>query len=103
MRSSAARNVAVFKALGGTGVYYGSDLGCIVARVLSFPYNVRCVSDPQYWGIVFTMWGLCLMLDASSIPIIETCWYVRSMQFLRYERGRTFLRKIMGDDIGNSL
>jgi|AntRauTorckE5430_2_1112549.scaffolds.fasta_scaffold17115_2 hypothetical protein len=98
-------NVAVFKALGGIGVYYGSEFGYIVPRVTCFPYNVSWISDPQYWGVIFTIWGLYITLDSSkfTIPIIETCWYVCSMKFLECQRGRTIVKRIIGDDIDKSF
>jgi hypothetical protein len=93
-------NVAVFKALGGVGVYYGHEFGYSVQRVSYFPYNVSWISDPQYWGVVFTIWGIYLTLGASmfTIPVMETFWYLTSMKFLEHPRGRYIVRKLMGDD-----
>jgi len=93
-------NVAVFKALGGVGVYYGHEFGYPVKRVSCFPYNASWISDPQYWGVVFTIWGIYLTLGASmfTVPVVETFWYVSSMKFIEHQRGRDIARKLMGDD-----
>lgn len=97
-------NVAVFKALSGVGVYYGHEFGYKVPRVSCFPYNVSWITDPQYWGVVFTIWGIYLTLGASSytIPIFETFWYVVSMKFLEHPRGRAITHNILGQDASKS-
>lgn len=96
-----ALNIAVFKALGGIGVYYGYEFGYPVKMVSCFPYNVSWISDPQYWGVVMTVWGIYLSLGVTSyvIPLYETIWYVVSMKFLEHERGRSLVQGILGADI----
>ena len=97
-------NVAVFNALGGIGVYYGYEFGYKVEMVSCFPYNVRWISDPQYWGVVFTIWGIYLVLGASSylVPMLETFWYVMSMKVLEHSRGRKVAKSLIGKDIGKT-
>lgn len=96
-----ALNIAVFKALGCIGVYYGNEFGYPVKMVSCFPYNVSWISDPQYWGVVMTVWGIYIALGVTSyvIPVYETIWYVASMKFLEHERGRILVRGILGADI----
>ncbi len=83
-------NYAVFKALKPIGVYYGYEFGYDVKMVSCFPYNTGFISDPQYWGVVLCIWGIYLMLGASSyiVPLLETFWYVMSMKVLEHPRGR---------------
>ena len=93
-------NVAVFKALGGIGVYYGYEFGYKVERVSCFPYNVSWISDPQYWGVVFTIWGIYLSFGVNdyTFPILETFWYLCSMKFLEHARGRNIVQQVLGPD-----
>eukprot|EP00980_Cylindrotheca_fusiformis_P005103 scaffold1083_cov114-Cylindrotheca_fusiformis.AAC.7 len=88
-------NYAVFKALGAMGVYYGTELGYKVGRVTTFPYNTG-ISDPQYWGVILTIWGIYISLGASSylIPYIETFWYFMSMKVIENDRGRKLLEAL---------
>lgn len=91
-------NAAAFKALGCMGVYYGHELGYQVPRVSAFPYNLG-FSDPQYWGVVATVFGLYLMLDVQSffIPFLELFWYGMSMAFLEHStNGRFLLNALLG-------
>lgn len=82
-------NAATFNAIGGMGVYYGSQLGYNVPWHHGFPYNIG-ISDPQYWGVVCTVWGVYLMLAPSRdiiglhfvVPWVETFWYIASMKLL---------------------
>eukprot|EP00526_Cylindrotheca_closterium_P019113 CAMPEP_0113609000 /NCGR_PEP_ID=MMETSP0017_2-20120614/4238_1 /TAXON_ID=2856 /ORGANISM="Cylindrotheca closterium" /LENGTH=221 /DNA_ID=CAMNT_0000517749 /DNA_START=52 /DNA_END=717 /DNA_ORIENTATION=+ /assembly_acc=CAM_ASM_000147 len=85
-------NYSVFKALGGIGVYYGWELGYKVERVTAFPYNTG-ISDPQYWGVVSTIWGIYIALGPSSMLTawIETFWYVMSMKVIESPRGKKVL------------
>jgi hypothetical protein len=94
-------NIAVFNALEGVGVYYGYEFGYPVKMVSLFPYNVSWISDPQYWGVVMTVWGIYFTLGASSytVPLLETFWYVTSMKFLEHSRGRKLVKSILGEDI----
>ncbi|GFH56982.1 hypothetical protein CTEN210_13458 [Chaetoceros tenuissimus] len=98
-------NVAVFKALGGIGVYYGYEFGYKVKRVSCFPYNVSWISDPQYWGVVFTIWGIYLCFDVNdfTFPLLETFWYLCSMKFLEHTRGRNIVQQILGPDTLKSV
>lgn len=82
-------NYAVFTALGAKGVYYGYEFGYHVARVSCFPYNLN-ISDPQYWGVVMSIFGIYLTVGASNylVPVIELFWYMMSMQVFENERGR---------------
>lgn len=93
-------NVAVFNALGGIGVYYGYEFGYAVKMVTCFPYNVSWISDPQYIGVVMTIWGIYLVAGATdfSVPLLETFWYGMSMKVLEHNRGRNFVRSIYGED-----
>lgn len=91
-------NAAAFKALGCMGVYYGHELGYKVPRVAAFPYNLG-FSDPQYWGVVATVFGVYLMLDVQSylIPFLELFWYGTSMAFLEHStNGRFVLNAVLG-------
>lgn len=95
-------NIAVFKALGGIGVYYGYEFGYDVRMVKTFPYNVPLLSDPQYWGVVVTIWGVYIALNknnSSIIPLYETFWYIMSMKFFEHPRGRKIVQKIFGPDV----
>jgi hypothetical protein len=93
-------NIAVFKALKPIGVYYGYEFGYEVQLVNCFPYNMG-IPDPQYWGVVICIWGIYLMLGATSfiVPMLETFWYVMSMQVLENPRGRHFAWKVLGKDL----
>lgn len=93
-------NVAVFNALGGIGVYYGYEFGYSVKMVTCFPYNVSWISDPQYIGVILTIWGIYLVAGASSfsVPLLETFWYAMSMKVLEHSRGRKLVRSIYGED-----
>jgi len=82
-------NVTVFNAIGGVGVYYGSQLGYDVPWAKCFPYNMG-IGDPQYWGVVLTVWGAYLALSPHGnifgahfvVPWLELFWYVMSMKLL---------------------
>jgi len=69
-------NIAVYKALGKDGVYYGSKLGRPGPWVNGFPFVIR---DPQYSGCVMTIWGGYLLMttpahvSAGAIPL-ACCW-----------------------------
>jgi hypothetical protein len=89
-------NSAAYKALGAIGVYYGYEMGYDVPRVTSFPYNLG-ISDPQYWGVLMTVWAIYLGLSVDSlvVPWIETFWYVLSMKLIENQRGRDWLKVLM--------
>ena len=91
-------NASAFKALGCIGVYYGYELGYKVPRVTMFPYNLG-IPDPQYWGVIATIFGLYLMLHVPSffIPNVELFWYVTSMLILEHPKnGRSLLNSLLG-------
>jgi hypothetical protein len=90
-------NYFVFKALGAKGVYYGYEFGYPTARVSCFPYNLN-ISDPQYWGVVMSIFGIYFAVGASSfmIPIFELIWYLMSMKVLENERGRRWVNALAG-------
>lgn len=98
-------NVAVFNALGGIGVYYGYEFGYAVKMVTCFPYNVSWISDPQYIGVIMTVWGIYLVLGASNyaVPLLETFWYCMSMKFLEHSRGKSIIRRLYGEDIPKTV
>mmetsp|Transcript_13167 Transcript_13167/g.30000 ORF Transcript_13167/g.30000 Transcript_13167/m.30000 type:complete len:200 (+) Transcript_13167:72-671(+) len=82
-------NIAVFEAIKAKGVYYGAQLGYEVPWCSSFPYNMG-LPDPQYWGVVFTVWGVYVCVSSTVnifsaayvVPWLETFWYVASMKLL---------------------
>merc|ERR1719198_2460181 len=85
-------NVAVFKAIGGVGVYYGGQLGEEVPWCTAFPYNLG-LPDPQYWGVVIFVWGLYAICGPSwnvlfnphfTTPWLETFWYGMSVMVLEH-------------------
>lgn len=92
-------NYATFKALKPVGVYYGYEFGYDVPMVTGFPYNIG-ISDPQYWGVILCIWGIYLVLGASShvVPVLETFWYFMSMKVLENPRGRKLARSVLGED-----
>jgi protein-S-isoprenylcysteine O-methyltransferase Ste14 len=49
-------NVAIYRAIGRAGVYYGFKLRSPVPWHTGFPFNV--VSHPQYVGSILTVWGM---------------------------------------------
>jgi hypothetical protein len=88
-------NIAVFRALGAIGVYYGHELGYEVPFVQCFPYNTG-ISDPQYWGVVLCIWGLYVLFGipgATSwiVPIQELFWYGMSMKLIEHNNGKRLL------------
>jgi hypothetical protein len=88
-------NLAVFRALGGIGVYYGHELGYKVPFLHCFPYNTG-ISDPQYWGVVLCIWGiyvLCGIPGATSwiVPFQELFWYGMSMKLIEHNNGKRLL------------
>lgn len=90
-------NYFVFKALGAKGVYYGYEFGYPTARVSCFPYNLN-ISDPQYWGVIMSIFGVYFAVGASSfmIPFFELIWYLMSMKVLENERGRRWVIALAG-------
>eukprot|EP00435_Cladocopium_sp_Y103_P056330 s1970_g19.t1 len=69
----------------------------------AFPYNVG-ISDPQYWGVICSVWGFYLCLapyaDLSKehflIPWLETFWYVTSMKLLEHKGNGGWVLKMLG-------
>lgn len=88
-------NMAVFRALTPAGVYYGYEFGYRMDYVECFPYNTNFISDPQYWGVVLSIWGAYIGLGSTSltVPLLETFWYVMSMQILEHSRGKPIIEK----------
>jgi hypothetical protein len=81
-------NWATFDALGAKGVYYGYEFGYKVDRVSCFPYNLN-INDPQYWGVVLSIFGIYIAVGASSlaIPIMvsvlaSTCYEILTLHSL---------------------
>lgn len=71
-------NVAVFRRLGRTGVFYGDRFGHDLPRVESFPFSIA--RHPQYLGAVATIWGLFAIArfphpDWWALPALETAYY----------------------------
>lgn len=58
-------NVAVYKAIGAEGVYYGREIGTKSGKDLQlvscFPFNCRFLPHPMYLGAIFTSVGLGLL------------------------------------------
>jgi len=88
-------NIAVFQALGPIGVYYGFQLGYDVPRINTFPYNTF-IEDPQYWGVLMSVWGLYLIVGSNNfvVPLLETFWYIMSMELLEHPRGKRLINGI---------
>lgn len=73
-------NVAIYRAIGRDGVYYGFKLGRPVPWHSGFPFNV--VSHPQYVGSILSIWG-CAGLYWQNLPnssflvlVYWSCLYV---------------------------
>lgn len=71
-------NVAVFRRLGRTGVFYGDRFGHDVPWIEGFPFSVA--RHPQYLGTVATIWGLFAIArfphpDWWALPALETLYY----------------------------
>mmetsp|Transcript_26186 Transcript_26186/g.49187 ORF Transcript_26186/g.49187 Transcript_26186/m.49187 type:complete len:218 (-) Transcript_26186:164-817(-) len=85
-------NSATFRTIGAKGVYYGGQLGYEVPWATSFPYNIG-IGDPQYWGVICSVWGFYLCMAPTSdlmnehfvVPWFETFWYIMSMKLLEHE------------------
>lgn len=92
-------NYTTFQALGAKGVYYGYEFGYAVERVNCFPYNLN-INDPQYWGVLFCIFGIYITVGASSfiIPTMELFWYLMSMKVLENERGVRWINTFVGSD-----
>lgn len=99
-------NVTTFNAIGGVGVYYGSQLGYEVPWCHGFPYNLPFY-DPQYWGVVIFVWGvyICLAPDYGALFSIsghflvawyETFWYIASMKLLEHGDHATAALALVG-------
>ena len=82
-------NVSVFKALGRTGVFYGTRFGYSVPWRLTFPFS--WLEHPQYVGALLTIWGFFVLTrypapDWPVLPALETLFYA-SIAYV--EEGRT--------------
>eukprot|EP00928_Gymnodinium_smaydae_P081714 TRINITY_DN6518_c0_g1_i3.p1 TRINITY_DN6518_c0_g1~~TRINITY_DN6518_c0_g1_i3.p1 ORF type:complete len:223 (-),score=53.97 TRINITY_DN6518_c0_g1_i3:505-1110(-) len=96
-------NAAVFNAIGVIGVYYGNQFGYEVPWCDGFPYNLG-ISDPQYWGVVLTVWGFYLMSAPDGnifgghflVPWLETFWYIASMKLLEHTQHGTAVLRLLG-------
>jgi hypothetical protein len=90
-------NYTTFQALGAKGVYYGYEFGYPVDRVTCFPYNLP-MNDPQYWGVVLSVFGIYMAVGASSfmIPVMELFWYGMSMKVFENERGIRWVKTLTG-------
>jgi methylene-fatty-acyl-phospholipid synthase len=71
-------NLSVFKALGRTGVFYGSRFGYSVPWRFTFPFS--WVAHPQYVGALLTIWGFFVLTrypapDWPVLPALETLFY----------------------------
>eukprot|EP00747_Dinoflagellata_sp_TGD_P164780 gnl/TRDRNA2_/TRDRNA2_185177_c0_seq1.p1 gnl/TRDRNA2_/TRDRNA2_185177_c0~~gnl/TRDRNA2_/TRDRNA2_185177_c0_seq1.p1 ORF type:complete len:234 (+),score=48.22 gnl/TRDRNA2_/TRDRNA2_185177_c0_seq1:77-703(+) len=95
-------NAAVFNAIGAIGVYYGNELGYKVPWCDAFPYN-KGIPDPQYWGVVCTVWGAYLCIGPTRnifsqyyiVAWYELFWYVCSMKLLEdHANGGAVLKAI---------
>ena len=90
-------NYTTFQALGAKGVYYGYEFGYSVDRVTCFPYNLN-INDPQYWGVLLCIFGIYMVVGATSflVPFIELFWYLMSMKVLENERGVNWVKALTG-------
>ncbi|CAJ1371541.1 unnamed protein product [Effrenium voratum] len=96
-------NSATFKAIGAKGVYYGAQLGYDVPWATGFPYNLG-IGDPQYWGVIFSVWGFYLCLAGERnllaphflVPWLETFWYIMSMKLLEHSGNGGRILKALG-------
>lgn len=69
----------VFRRLGGTGVFFGAELGYGNRRASGFPFSL--VPHPQYVGAVLSVWGFFLIMryphpDWVVLPLVETGLYI---------------------------
>lgn len=58
--------MAIYKAIGVDGVYYGTKLGAKVPWCTDFPFNV--VAHPQYVGSVLTVLGFTVLVWSQAPP-----------------------------------
>ncbi|GLI61140.1 hypothetical protein VaNZ11_003416 [Volvox africanus] len=62
-----ALNIGTYRAIGFTGVYYGSRLGRSVPWVNLWPFSD--IHHPQYLGSTLSIWGMLVLLsDALPLP-----------------------------------
>jgi len=71
-------NFSVFRALGKTGVFYGTRFGHTVEWCHSFPFSV--FRHPQYLGTLMSIWGFFVIMrypepDWVVLPLLETVYY----------------------------
>lgn len=71
-------NLAVFRALGKVGVFYGNRLGHYVPWRQTFPFT--WLDHPQYVGTVLSIWGFFVLMrfparDWLFLPVLETVYY----------------------------
>jgi len=60
-------NVAIYRAIGVNGVYYGFKLGRDVPWCTEFPFNAG-VRHPQYTGAMLAYVGLLMLLGSAGNP-----------------------------------
>lgn len=66
--SPQALNLGTYRAIGLTGVYYGTRLGRHVPWVDGWPF--KYIDHPQYCGSAMTVWGaLALLHSAMPMPL----------------------------------
>jgi len=62
-------NVAIYRAIGKNGVYYGNRFGAQLGPwCTGFPFNMPnpIGRHPQYFGVLCTIWGLVLVCNQSQ-------------------------------------
>jgi methylene-fatty-acyl-phospholipid synthase len=72
-------NIAIYRAIGVNGVYYGVRLGNPVPWCKGFPFNV--VSHPQYVGATLSFLGLSALL---AYLIDPSAWYIAAFMAFCY-------------------
>jgi len=74
-------NIAIYRAIGKRGVYYGHRLGLPAPWVTGFPFSV--MPHPQYCGVCFTVIGVNLFVATQTH--IESGWFnLTAIQVLFY-------------------
>jgi len=80
-------NVAIYKAIGKNGVYYGNRFGAQLGPwCTGFPFNVPppMGRHPQYFGVLCTIWGLVLICSTQAalaagmmeLAVVWTIFYI---------------------------
>lgn len=71
-------NMAIYKAIGHDGVYYGSKLGKPVAMCYGFPFSFQGykIPHPQYLGSAMTVWAIaCVLEQFYVVALCSTVFY----------------------------